>query len=87
MNVFSKWKSCLCKEPSEEFNSCFKLFKSKYKTRNNSKSIKQAPAQLELAKQGFYFPPEEVLYNSLPMEIRDTDGYGKFKELVKVHFS
>ena len=25
--------------------------------------------------------------NSLPIEVRDTDGYGKFKELVKARFS
>ena len=28
-----------------------------------------------------------VLYNSVPIEIRDTDDYGNFKELVKAHFS
>ena len=57
----------------------------KYETRNNSKSIKPH-VKLELAKQGFYFSGG-VLYNNLLIEIRDTDGYGKFKELVKAHFS
>ena len=42
-----------------------------------SKSIKLPPVKLELAKQGFCFSGG-VLYNSLPMEIRDTDVYGKF---------
>ena len=79
-------KSCLCKESNEEFNNYFKLFEYKYKARNNSKSIKLPPTKLELAKQRFYFSGE-VLYNSLPIEIRDTDGYGKLKELVKTHFS
>ena len=79
-------KSCLYKESDEEFNNYFKLFEHKYKTRNNSKSIKLPPVQLELAKQGFYFSGG-VLYNSLAIEMRDTDGYGKFKELAKVHFS
>ena len=79
-------KSCLCKEPYEELNNYFKLFEHKYKTRNNSKSIKLPPGKLELAKQGFYLS-REVSYNSLPIEIRDTDSYGKFKELVKAHFS
>ena len=78
-------KICLCKESNEEFNNYFKLFKHKYKTRNNSKSIKLPPTKLELAKQGFYFSGG-VLYNSLPIEIRD-DGYEKFRELVKAHFS
>ena len=82
----SSVKSCLCKESNEEFNNYFKLFEHKYKTRNYSKSIKLFPVKLELAKQGFYFSGG-VLYNSLPIEIRDTDGYGKFKELVKAHFS
>ena len=82
-------KSCLCKESNEEFNNYFKLFEHKCKTRNNSKYIKLPPVKLELAEQGgvlFYFFGG-VLYNSLPIEMRDTDGYGKFKELVKAHFS
>ena len=79
-------KSCLCKESNEKFNNYFKLIEHKYETRNNSKSIKLPHVKLELAKQGFYFSGG-VLYNSLPIEIRDTDGYGKFKELVKAHFS
>ena len=79
-------KSCLCKESNLEFNNYFKLIEHKYETRNNSKSIKLPHVKLELAKQGFYFSGG-VLYNSLPIEIRDTDGYGKFKELVKAHFS
>ena len=79
-------KSFLCKESNEEFNNYFKLIEHKYKTRNNSKNIKLPPAKLELAKQGLYFSGG-VLYNSLPIEIRDTDGYGKFKELVNAHFS
>ena len=78
-------KSCLCKESNEEFNNYLKLTEDKDETRNNSKSIKPH-VKLELAKQGFYFSGG-VLYNSLPIEIRDTDGYGKFKELVKAHFS
>ena len=80
-------KSCLCKESNEEFNNYFRLFENKYnKTRYNSKSMKLPPVKLELAKQGFYFSIG-VLYNSLPIEIKDTDGYGNFKELVKAHFS
>ena len=79
-------KSCLCKESNEEFNNYFKLIEHKYETRNNSKSIKLPHVKLELAMQGFYFSGG-VLYDSLPIEIRDTDGYGKFKEPVKVHFS
>ena len=71
---------------TEEFSNYFKLFEHKYKTRNNSKSIKLPPFKLELAKQGFYFSGG-VLCNSVPIEIRVTDGYGKFKELVKAHFS
>ena len=63
-----------------------KLFEHKYKTRNNSKSVKLPPVKLELAMQGFHFS-RGVLYNSMPIEIRDTDGYGKFKELVKAPFS
>ena len=74
--------SCLCKESNEEF----KLFEHKYKTRNNSKSIKLPPVKLELAKQSFYFSGG-VLYNSLPIEIRDTDGYENYKQLVKAQFS
>ena len=50
-------------------------------TRKATTSVK-----LELAKQGFCFSGG-VLYNDLPIEIRDTDGYGKFKELAKAHFS
>ena len=79
-------KSCLCKESNEEFNNYFKLIEHKYETRNNSKSIKLRHVKLELAKQSFYFSGG-VLYNSLPIKISDTDGYGKFKELVKAHFS
>ena len=78
-------KSCLCKESNEEFNNYLKLFEHKYKTRNNSKSMKLPSVKLELPKQDFHFSGR-VLYNSLPIEIRDTDGYGKFKELVKAHF-
>ena len=47
--------------------------------------MKLPHVKLELAKQGFYFSGG-VLHNSLPIEIRDTDGYGKFKELVQAHF-
>ena len=79
-------KSYLYKESNEEFNNYFELFEHKYKTRNNSKSMKLPPVKLELAKQGFYFYGG-VLYNSLPIEIRNTDRYGKFKDLVKAHFS
>ena len=78
-------KSCLCRESHEEFNNYFNLIEHKYKTRNNSKSIKLPPVKLELAKQGFYFSGG-VLYNSLPIEIEDTDCYRKFKELVKARF-
>ena len=79
-------KSCLCKESNEQFNNCFKLIDHKYETRKNSNSIKLPHVKLELAKQGFYFS-RGVLYNSLLIEIRDTDSYGKFKELVNAHFS
>ena len=79
-------KSCLCKESNEEFNNYFKLIEHKYETRNNSKSIKLPHVKLELAKQDFYFSGG-VLYNSLPIEKKDTDGYGKFKEPLKAHFS
>ena len=48
--------------------------------------MKLPHVKLELAKQGFYFSGG-VLYNSLPIEIRDIDGYEKFQELVKAHFS
>ena len=78
-------KSCLCKESNEEFNNYFKFFAHKYKTKNNSKSIKLPPVKLELPKQDFYFF-RGVLYNSLLMETRDTDGYAKFKELVNTCF-
>ena len=78
-------KSCLCKESKEDLNNYFKLIEHKYETRNKSKSIKLPPVKLELAEQGFYFSGG-VLYNSLPIEIRDTVGYEKFKELVKAHF-
>ena len=62
------------------------MIEHKYETRNNSKSIKLPHVKFELAKQGFYFSGG-VLYNSLPIEIRDIDGYEKFQELVKAHFS
>lgn len=55
-----------------KFNNYFKWFEHKNKTRNNSKRIKLSPVTLELTKQGFYFSGG-VLYNSLPIEIRDTD--------------
>ena len=48
-------KSCLCEESNEEFNNYFKFFAHKYKTKNNSKSIKLPPVKLELPKQDFYF--------------------------------
>ena len=79
-------KRCLCKQSNKELGNYFKLFEHKYKTRNNPKSIKLPPAKLELPEQVFYFS-RGVLYNILPIELRDTDGYGKFKELVKAHFS
>ena len=79
-------KSCFHKEPNEGFNNYFKLIEHRHKTRNNSRSINLPLVKSELAKQGFYFS-RGVLYNSLPIEIRDTDGYRMFKELVKVHFS
>ena len=78
-------ESSLCKESNEEFNNYFTLTEQKYETRNNPKSTKLRHVKLELAKQGFYFSGG-VLHNSLPIEIRDTDGYGKFKELVQAHF-
>ena len=78
-------KNCLCKESNEEFNKYFKLIEHKYETRNNLKSIKLPHVKLELAKQDFYFSGR-VFYDSLPIEIRNTDGYGKFKQLVKAHF-
>ena len=77
-------KNCLCKESNEEFDNYFKPIERKYKTRNNSKNIKLPP--VKLAKQGFYFSGG-VLYNSLSIVKRYTDGYGKFKEMVKAHFS
>ena len=61
------------------------MFEHKLKTRNNLKSIKQPLVKLELAKKGFYFSGG-ILYNSLPIQIKDTDGYGKFEELGKAHF-
>ena len=79
-------KSCLCKESNEEFSNYFKVIEHKYETRNNLTSIKLPHVKLELAKQGFSFSGG-VLYNTLPVEIRDTKGYGNFKELVKAHFS
>ena len=79
-------KNCSCKEPNEEFNNYITLIEHKYETRNNSKTIKLPHVKLELAKQDFYFSGG-VLYNILPIEKRDTDGYGKFKEPVKAHFS
>ena len=79
-------ESVIYKELNEEFNNYFILFKNKYKTRTNSKNIKLPLVKLELAKEGLYFSGG-VLYNSLPMKVSDTDGYGKFKELVKTYFS
>ena len=51
-------KSCLCKKLNEEFSNYFKLFKHKYKSKNNSKSIKLPIVKLELARQVFYFLEE-----------------------------
>ena len=78
-------KSCLYKESNEELDNYFKLFEHKYKIRNNSKSIKLPLVKLELPKQDFYFSVGG-LYNSLPIQIRDIDGYGKIKKLVNAHF-
>ena len=78
-------KSCLCKESNEEINNYFKLLEHKCQTRNNSKRIKLPPVKLELAKQGFYFCGG-VLYNSLSIEVIDTDGNWNFTETVKAYF-
>ena len=79
-------KKCLCKESNEELNNYFQVFEHKYTTRNNEKSIKLPPVTLEVSKQGLYFSGG-VLYNKLPIEIRNVGLYKEFKKLVKVHFS
>ena len=58
------------------------MLEHKCQTRNNSKTIKLPPVKLELAKQGFYFCGG-VLYNSLSIEVIDTDGNWNFTETVK----
>ena len=78
-------KRCLLNEFNlDTFNNYFEIFNHKMKTRNNNQSIRLPRVKLELARQGFFFA-SGILYNSLPVELRQVDDILLFKRRLKKH--
>ena len=79
-------KTCLLDEFSlDTFNNYFEIFDHKMKTRNNNHSIRLPRVKLEIARQGFFFAGR-ILYNSLPLGLRQVDDILLFKRRLKDHF-
>ena len=79
-------KRCLLNEFNlGTFNNYFEIFYHKMNTRNNNHSIRLPWVKLELACQGFFFIGG-ILYNFLPLELRQADDILLFKRRLKEHF-
>ena len=69
----------------DTFNNYFEIFDHKMNTRNNNHCIRLPRVKLELARQGFFFAGG-ILYNSVPLELRQIDDILLFKRRLKEHF-
>ena len=79
-------KKCVSKDLGIDiFDNYFTVFHHAINTRNNKRSIKLPPVNLEIARRGFYFGGGN-LYNSLPVEIRNLETCYEFRTALQGHF-
>ena len=79
-------KRCLVNKSNlDTFDNYFEIFDHKMKTRNNNHSIRLPRVKLEIAAHRFFFPGD-ILYNPLPLELRQIGDILLFKRRLKEHF-
>ena len=79
-------RKCLDNDICENFQGYFELQKHKTKTRNSQCLIRLPSIKIEYARKSFHFMGAK-LYNELPIEIRKTESFNHYEELLKKNFS
>ena len=86
-----KKEACLLVRKCLDGNSCnnlfnyFEMINHNNNTRNNRKMLRVPRVRLAFAKKSFYFTGA-ILYNDLPINIRSTEVYSKYKSLLDEYF-
>ena len=78
-------RKCLDGSLCSNFRNYFEVNGHHIRTRNNGLSLRLPKVKLSVAKQSFYFYGAK-LYNSLPLSLRSTVDFKKFKELLHENF-
>lgn len=69
----------------DDFSNYFQFIKHTKRTRNNGYFLKIPRVKLEFARSGF-FSMGVKNFNSLPIEIRQTESFRDFKKLCDTYF-
>ena len=79
-------RKCLDNDICENFQGYFELQQHKIQTRNSECLIRLPCIKTEYARKLFHFMGAK-LYNELPIDVRKTESFKQYEELLKKHFS
>ena len=79
-------RKCSDKEACDIFRGYFEVQEHETKTRNNQCLLKLPRIKTEYARKSFRFMGAKI-YNELPIEIRKTESFSDYSNLLKKHFS
>ena len=79
-------RKCLDNDICENFQGYFELQQHKIQTRNSECLIRLPGIKTEYARKSFHFMGAK-LYNDLPIDLRKTESFKQYEELLKKHFS
>ena len=79
-------RKCTDREVCDIFRGYFEVQEHETKTRNNQCLLKLPRIRTEYARKSFRFMSAKI-YNELPIEIRKTESFSDYNNLLKKHFS
>ena len=79
-------RKCLDNDICKNFPGYFELQQHKTQTRNSECLIRLLCIKTEYARKSFQFMGAK-LYNELPVDLRKTESFKQYQELLKQHFS
>ena len=79
-------RKCLDNDICENFQGYFELQLHKKQTRNSDWLIRLPCIKTEYTRKSFHFMGAK-LYNELPIDVRKTESFKQYEELLKRHFS
>ena len=79
-------RKCLDNDICENFQGYFELQQHKTQTRNSECLIRLPCIKTEHARKSFHFMGAK-LYNELPIDVRKTESFKQYEELLKKNIS